>query len=58
MNGECNESVVADFSPLNKFHIEDKGAEESEMGVYWVTDGFDLCLVGFLPRKVVRMKSF
>ena len=30
------------------------GAEESAIGVYWVTDGIDRCLVGFLPRHCVR----
>ena len=27
------------------------------MGVYWVTDGVDRCLVGFLPRHLVLHKS-
>lgn len=31
----------------------DAGTEESAIGVYWVTDGVDRCLVGFLPRHCI-----
>lgn len=31
--------------------------EETAIGVYWVTDGIDRCLVGFLPRHCVRHKE-
>ncbi len=46
------------FSPIHDFDIADNGEEESSMGVYWVTDGFDRCLVGFLSRKMVRMRNY
>ncbi|KAG7346671.1 hypothetical protein IV203_005740 [Nitzschia inconspicua] len=29
---------------------KDEGVEETAIGVYWVTDCIDQCLVGFLPR--------
>ena len=35
------------------FH-QDDGYEETAIGVYWVTDGLDRCLVGFLPRHCIR----
>ena len=35
----------------------DAGVEESAIGVYWVTDGIDRCLVGFLPRHCVHHKQ-
>ncbi len=61
INGKCNEFVVPNqhnfFSPIQDFDIADKEEEESPMGVYWVTDGLDRCLVGFLPRKMVRMRN-
>ena len=34
--------------------INEDGDEETAVGVYWVTDGIDRCLVGFLPRHCVK----
>jgi hypothetical protein len=34
----------------------DHGVEETALGAYWVTDGIDRCLVGFLPRHCVKHK--
>ena len=34
--------------------LNDCGIEETALGVFWVTDGIDRCLVGFLPRHLVR----
>ena len=33
--------------------VNDAGKEEPAVGVYWVTDGVDRCLVGFLPRHCI-----
>ena len=37
--------------------INDAGKEEPAVGVYWVTDGIDRCLVGFLPRHCVHHRK-
>ena len=31
---------------------------EAAIGVYWVTDGIDRCLVGFLPRHCVKHAKY
>ena len=31
----------------------DEGNKETAIGAFWVTDGIDCCLVGFLPRHLV-----
>ena len=36
------------------FDHADDGIEETAIGVYWVTDGIDRCLVGFLPKHCVH----
>ena len=33
------------------------GQEESAIGAFWVTDGIDRCLVGFLPRHCLAHKG-
>lgn len=35
----------------------DDGKEETAIGAYWVTDGIDRCLVGFLPRHCIPHKE-
>ena len=47
------------FSPLTKFSFStpDQGIEEAAIGVFWVTDGIDRCLVGFLPRHCIRHRK-
>ena len=35
----------------------DADVEEMAIGVHWVTDGIDRCLVGFLPCHCVRHKQ-
>lgn len=37
--------------------LNEAGKEETAVGVYWVTDGVDRCLVGFLPRHLVKHRS-
>ena len=32
----------------------DQHCEETAVAAYWVTDGFDRCRGGFLPRHCVR----
>ena len=39
------------------FSTTDTQKEETAIGVYWVTDGIDRCLVGFLPRHCVPYKE-
>lgn len=34
--------------------INDQGREETAVAAYWVTDGVDLCRVGFLPRQYIK----
>jgi hypothetical protein len=34
--------------------INDYGREETAVAAYWVTDGVDLCRVGFLPRQYIK----
>ena len=34
--------------------LNDKGTEETAISVFWITDGIDRCLVGFLPRHLVK----
>ena len=34
--------------------LNDEGMEETALGVFWVTDGIDRCLVGFLPRHLIK----
>ena len=41
----------------NEFIFTDQGEEETAIGVYWITDGIDRCLVGFLPRYLVRYST-
>src|SRR5690242_15471326 len=38
--------------------INDQGEEETAIGAFWVTDGVDRCLVGFLPRHCIARKAF
>jgi hypothetical protein len=37
--------------------MTEDGGEERAIGVFWVTDGIDRCLVGFLPRNCVRNRA-
>ena len=39
------------------FCWEDKGTEERAVGVFWVTDGIDRCLVGFLPKRCIARRN-
>jgi hypothetical protein len=34
--------------------VLDDGKEESALAAYWVGDGIDRCLVGFLPRHLLK----
>jgi hypothetical protein len=34
--------------------INDYGREETAVAAYWVTDGVDLCRVGFLPQQYIK----
>ena len=36
--------------------INSKDEEETAMAAYWVTDGYDRCRVGFLPRYCLKHK--
>ena len=36
---------------------KDDGQEETAIGAFWVTDGIDRCLVGFLPRYCLSHKG-
>lgn len=38
--------------------LNDRREEEKAIGVYWVTDGIDRCLVGFLPRHCIKHASY
>ena len=55
----CGEALTLDsvvrFRSIQILNSDD--IEESAIGVYWVTDGVDRCLVGFLPRKCVQDKE-
>ena len=46
-----DEDVVVRFW---KVQILVEGSEETAIAVYWVTDGFDRCRVGFLQRHMVK----
>lgn len=52
----CGEALMLDS--VVRFRsiqiINEKGKEETAIGVFWVTDGVDRCLVGFLPRHLVK----
>ena len=37
--------------------LNDTGVEETAIGVNWVTDGIDRCLVGFLPCHCIPFKQ-
>jgi hypothetical protein len=37
--------------------IDVNGIEETALAVYWVTDGFERCKVGFLPRHLIKHKD-
>jgi hypothetical protein len=37
--------------------MTDEGLEENAVGVFWVTDGIDRCLVGFLPRHCIPNRA-
>lgn len=39
---------------LRKMQVLVEGKEETTIAVYWVTDGIDMCRVGFLPRHMVK----
>ena len=39
---------------LRKCQVYINGHEQSAVGVYWVSDGVDRCLVGFLHRHQVK----
>ena len=39
---------------LRKHQVFINGHEQSAVGVYWVSDGVDRCLVGFLPCHQVK----
>jgi hypothetical protein len=34
--------------------VADDGHEETAVAAYWVSDGVDLCRVGFLPRQFIK----
>jgi hypothetical protein len=34
--------------------VNDDSREETALAAYWVTDGVDLCRVGFLPRQFIK----
>ena len=36
---------------------EEGAKEEKAVGTFWVSDGIDCCLVGFLPRHMVKHSS-
>jgi hypothetical protein len=50
----CHKSLIFPFFLLLS---TDAGKEETAFGVYWVTDGIDRCLVGFLPRHCIHHKD-
>jgi hypothetical protein len=37
--------------------LADNGKMEVAVGVYWVTDGIDRCLVGYLPRHLIKFRD-
>ena len=37
--------------------LPDSGVEETAIAAFWVTDGVDRCLVGFLPRHYIKHKK-
>jgi hypothetical protein len=39
---------------LRKVQVVVSGKEESAIGVFWVSDGIDRCMVGFLPRHHIK----
>ena len=39
---------------LRKHQVYINGHEQSAVGVYWVSDGVDRCLVGYLHRQQVK----
>ena len=43
---------------LRKNQVYINGYEQSAVGVYWVSDGVDRCLVGFLHRHPVFTVEF
>ena len=50
-------TIFSHFSPSFFFFfslLPDEGEEEMAIGVYWVTDGIDRCLVGFLSKHCVK----
>ena len=39
---------------LRRIQITVDGKEETAIGAYWVSDGIDRCLVGFLARHMIK----
>jgi hypothetical protein len=52
----CGTNLVLDcIVRIRKIQIvNDDGLEETAVAAYWVTDGVDLCRVGFLPRHFIK----
>ena len=55
-------SVLKEDTVVRLRHIQVKGDEEgakpeNTVGAFWVSDGIDRCLVGFLPRHMVKHSS-
>lgn len=52
----CGNNLILDCVVcLRKVQIvNDLGHEEKAVAAYWVSDGVDLCRVGFLPRQFIK----
>jgi hypothetical protein len=52
----CGSNLILDcVVRIRKVQIvNDDGREETALAAYWVTDGVDLCRVGFLPRHYIK----
>jgi hypothetical protein len=52
----CGNNLILDcVIRLRKVQIvADDGHEETAVAAYWVSDGVDLCRVGFLPRQFIK----
>jgi hypothetical protein len=42
------------FHSLLVIPLSDQGQEEAAICVFWINDGIDKCLVGFLPRHNIQ----
>jgi hypothetical protein len=52
----CGNNLILDcVVRLRKVQIvADDGHEETAVAAYWVSDGVDLCRVGFLPQQFIK----